>query len=413
MMNRQDVRQMTQNVLFVAALTLVLLALPYGPAWGDNLGPLNSDCIAGAAPGCPNPYPYPPAVFPSIQGRDNACSVLVGGGFTVLSGAVEAEGRVVILGNFSALSGAPYSMGWVGAGSFVIPDDDTSDESMGADDLFDWVIVGGATSIPASFVTLGGGPFMLSGDFRHVGPLTGTVFVNPPQGNVISDPGFDLSPFTATLAAALERSLCWGSQPSSANGEVEFLGTEIVFRSTDGASGLYVFNLDRDLDDDAGNPTPFIFENFPDDATLLINIDKPGSGDTVAILTGTFLDETAAEISPQLGERILWNLPDATTVLIGTDSQFRGSILVPRTDATTTLDTSTNGRLLIGGNLIQGDRSGGLEIHNYPFRGDLPVCRPPVPATEIPTLDPLGLLLLTVLLAAASLFLLARRRQRA
>ena len=82
-----------------------------------------SGCVAGAAPGCPIPYPYPPLTYPSIQGRDNGFNVFVGGNLVIMSGGAELEGRTYVNGNFDVQkSSGAFNVGYVGAGSYVIPD---------------------------------------------------------------------------------------------------------------------------------------------------------------------------------------------------------------------------------------------------------------------------------------------------
>ncbi|HNF46407.1 MAG TPA: hypothetical protein PK695_06405, partial [Chitinophagaceae bacterium] len=85
-----------------------------------NLYSQMSGCVAGAAPGCPIPYPYPPQTYPSIQGRDNGFNVFVGGNLVIMSGGAELEGRTYVNGNFNVQkSSGAFNVGYVGAGSYV------------------------------------------------------------------------------------------------------------------------------------------------------------------------------------------------------------------------------------------------------------------------------------------------------
>ncbi len=90
-----------------------------------------------------------------------------------------------------------------------------------------------------------------------------------------------------------------------------------------------------------------------------------------------------------LSSHFLWAFPDATQVALGTNDQFPGTIVVPRTDATLTVSTSTNGRVLANG-AVAYTGGAGIEHHNYPFAGP---CEPvpvvtepePEPSPEVPT----------------------------
>ncbi|NEE49665.1 choice-of-anchor A family protein, partial [Streptomyces sp. SID8455] len=90
-----------------------------------------------------------------------------------------------------------------------------------------------------------------------------------------------------------------------------------------------------------------------------------GSARTVATFMGSL---------PNAGlrERLLWNFPDATDLTLTGPAQFQGSVLVGQPASTTTLSMSgTNGRFYTAGSLTHtsSGRSGGQEIHAYPFDG--------------------------------------------
>ncbi|MCA9919863.1 MAG: choice-of-anchor A family protein, partial [Anaerolineales bacterium] len=183
----------------------------------------------------------------------------------------------------------------------------------------------------------------------------------------------DLAPYQNLLDAAVSRSQCWVGLTQSANAQfTDGGGGNYTFNSTNGASGLYVFTLNQDLDPGFGSS--LTFTNFPDDATILINVLGATRSLNITNITvnGTAMGTGSFTAEP-LAEQILWNFPTATTVTLNGSSQFWGSVVAPQADVT--LGTSTNGRLLIGGDLNQGTVSGaGLELHNYPFNGSLPTC---------------------------------------
>ncbi|MFD7560904.1 hypothetical protein ACFV9E_41265, partial [Streptomyces sp. NPDC059835] len=82
----------------------------------NGLGP----CIPGTGPGeaCPPVWPEPNNL--PFTGRDNNINVFVGGNMLVRRGAAEAEGKVVVLGDFDmnkSAGGNVYNVGIAGVGS--------------------------------------------------------------------------------------------------------------------------------------------------------------------------------------------------------------------------------------------------------------------------------------------------------
>lgn len=340
----------------------------------DNLGPSLSNCVPGTGT-CPNPYPDVNAVG-MLNGRDNAYNVFIGGNLTIGGGAAEMEGKIFVYGNMTLnkTNNGTYNMGYAGVGTGVLPDA-----------LTDWVTVGGNISVPSHNGTTDGTRFIIGGTslgaqdirgrLRYKGtltpPLDGTFpdpIDVPNNSQVINDPGLNLAPFDATFATLATKSSCWGALTSSTNGQflVDSAPDQYRFRSTNGAGGLYVFNVTVDLD--RGFQVPIVFENFPDTATILINLNKAGTGDTITINANDVLG-----LSDVLRERILWNFPDATTVNFIGNAPFYGSVLIPSRMSTANVSMSgMNGRFIVGGNLNH--TGGGAEFHNYPFRGELPCC---------------------------------------
>lgn len=99
-----------------------------------GLGP----CVPGKCP----PGPYPPVTNGGIKYRDNAINVFAGGDFLVRGSAAEAEGRVVVLGDFDQdkADGASsiYNVGEAGVDSRVTP-------PVGSD----WLTTGGGVTVGA------------------------------------------------------------------------------------------------------------------------------------------------------------------------------------------------------------------------------------------------------------------------
>lgn len=341
-----------------------------------------SECVAGAAPGCPNPYPYPPTnTHTAIQGRDNAFNIFIGGNFDILNGGSEAEGKIFVNGDLSVQknSGSSYSLGFVGAGSYVVPDNGT-----------DFVIVGGDVTSASGVHTGFGGSINTSltdvpGNLHYKGNLSGDVAADDIpagisgdsgiQGQLISDTALDLSSYQTMLDQLAGSSVCWADQPATtAKGTFTDNGSSVTFEG-DGTSGLYVYNLDQNIN--PGYASEIYFKNIPETATVLINVIKTGD---VTINAGNFyfvdgagtaLSDNAAD---RLAERVMWNFPNATNVYLTGANQFRGSVL--SSAATTYVDTSTNGRFVALGDVKQGSINlyGSFEFHNYPFNGSLPSC---------------------------------------
>jgi hypothetical protein len=82
-----------------SAVTVLVAAVVVGgftpPAQADQLPGGLGPCKPGS---CPSPYPA--LNSKAFAGRDDSVNVFVGGDLQVREGAAEAEGRVVVLGNF-------------------------------------------------------------------------------------------------------------------------------------------------------------------------------------------------------------------------------------------------------------------------------------------------------------------------
>jgi choice-of-anchor A domain-containing protein/uncharacterized repeat protein (TIGR01451 family) len=335
-----------------------------------RLGKPLTNCNPGALP-CPDPYPAI-GTYQALQGNDNTYAVFIGGDFTIQGSSAEAEGSVFVYGdlNMDKTSGI-YNMGWVGVGSFIAPDDQ-----------LDYVTVGGNVNVPNSGtrIEVGGIPSLSTparGNLRHKGTVSGNVAVTAP-GQIIADPNLDLAPFDAVFNELQTKSMCFANRATSSNATIDAQPWGVTISSTDGASGIYIINLDKNIDNGSGGATGITFSNFPDDATIIINMNQAGSADNITIRTYEMTG-----VSRRLGERILWNFPDAQNVAITGSSQFWGSVLIPNRNSTTLIaEPGMNGRFIAGGDVIHNGT--GNEFHNYPFRGTLPTdCSPPPTTASI------------------------------
>ncbi|MFE2197902.1 choice-of-anchor A family protein [Streptomyces amritsarensis] len=322
----------------------------------DGLGP----CVPGR---CPDPYP-PINSDGVLRGRDNGINIFAGGDFRVRGRASEAEGRLVVLGDFDqdkqAGGDSRYNIGIVGAGSLVPPPDGADFLTTGAD------------------VTVAPGESLLAdgGTVRYAGALTGTV-----TGRLAPDPAA-ATPYAGLRDRLSAASQCYarvGGQLRPATGTVVNSGFETVFTG-DGTSALQVFNVDADLVGTGGGQQGIRFARIPATATVLVNV--LGTTRTINTYSGGIADTDPLNA---YRERLLWNFPDATTVNLTGGGQFQGSFLMgqQRSETTITLP-GINGRFFTTGSVTHGSETvggGGQEFHAYPFDGDLPDCGGPAPVT--------------------------------
>ncbi|WP_098240841.1 SpaA isopeptide-forming pilin-related protein [Streptomyces formicae] len=316
-----------------------------------GLGP----CVPG---NCPS-GPYPPINNGSIQYRDDAINVYVGQDFLVREKAAEAEGRVVVLGDFdqdkaTGVSGI-YNVGEAGVGSRVTPSEGS-----------DWLTTGGDVKVAS-------GERLLAekGVVRHAGDATGTIV-----STVTKDPDA-AKPYVPLRNQLTEASQCYAhpTGPGSTRtptGTATHAGGETLFRG-DNTSKIQVFNVDFDLMGGSGGQEGIRFEGIPDDATVLVNI--LGTNRTINTYSGTIDDSSQLN---QMRSRLLWNFPDATSVEIKGTGQFQGSVLIGDQGSMATVSVpGMNGRFFTTGSLTHTSApsgGGGQEFHNYPFEGDLPDC---------------------------------------
>ncbi|MEU9622534.1 choice-of-anchor A family protein [Streptomyces sp. NPDC088251] len=347
----------------VPALTLGLGAVPaYAAPLPGGLGP----CVPGS---CPNPFPG--INNGPIAGRDNAINIFVGNDFLVRGRAAEAEGRVVVLDNFDqnkdAAASGLYNLGIVGVGSRVPPPN-------GADFLTTGRNV---TIASGQRLDTTGGLIGEQGVVRYAGTESGTV-----TGRLVHDPNA-AQPYTGLRNQLTTASRCYArvdGRPRHATGTAVNQGTQTVFRG-DGTSSLQVFNVDFDLTAPGGRQQGIVFQNIPDGATILVNI--LGGNRTINTFSGGIDDSTDPLNSYR--ERLLWNVPDATSVHLNGTGQMQGSFLMGDQSSMTTVTLpGINGRFFTTGSLTHTSSAtggGGQEFHAYPFNGDLPDCSGTTPVT--------------------------------
>ncbi|MET8507308.1 SpaA isopeptide-forming pilin-related protein [Streptomyces sp. NPDC004787] len=344
---------LTGAVVTTTAVPAFLLGAAAAPAVAAPLPGGLGPCVPGS---CPSPFPG--INNGDIAGRDKAINIFVGEDFLVRGAAAEAEGRVVVLDDFdmakSASASQVYNIGEVGVGSRVPPPTDS-----------DWLTTGGKISVAA-------GQRLLAeqGTVRHAGALTGTVV-----SKLVRDPDAT-DPYTALRDQLTAASRCYArvdGAPRTPTGTAVNQGGETVFTG-DGSSALQVFNVDFDLTGPTGGQQGIVFRNVPANATVLVNV--LGANRTVNTYSGGIDDRT--DPLNAYRERLLWNIPDATTVNLNGTGQFQGSVLVGEQKSSTTVTLpGINGRFFTTGSLTHTSSAsggGGQEFHAYPFNGSLPDC---------------------------------------
>ncbi|GGZ25614.1 choice-of-anchor A family protein [Streptomyces avidinii] len=321
-----------------------------------GLGP----CVPGD---CPDPYP-PIGSDGVPQGRDNGINIFAGGDFRVRGRASEAEGRLVVLGDFDqdkqTGGDSRYNVGIVGAGSRVPP-------PVGAD----FLTTGGSIAVATGERLLADG-----GVVRYAGALTGTV-----TGRPVRDPAA-AAPYAGLRDRLSAASRCYariGGQPRPATGTAVNNGFETLFTG-DNSSELQVFNIDANLVGNGGRQQGIRFTGIPATATVLVNV--LGATRTINTYSGGIADTDPLNA---YRDRLLWNFPDATTVNLTGSGQFQGSFLMGQQSSETTVTLpGINGRFFTTGSVTHTSAAtggGGQEFHAYPFNGDLPECGGPAPVT--------------------------------
>ncbi|MFJ1702051.1 choice-of-anchor A family protein [Kitasatospora sp. NPDC088346] len=322
----------------------------------------------GACTGSACPDPFPGHNNGPFAGRDASISVFTGGDFSVRGRAAEAEGRIVVLGDISVdkTGGGSYNMGVAGVGSRVPPPDGT-----------DFVTTGGNLTVATGTTLLVGEgdpafPAAPSawGNVRHRGTSTGTVGIAPNGRSLQDDTAGDaytaLRPYLTALSTCIARATTTGTVRSD--------GFTVTFAG-DGTSARQVFDVPGDIGT-AGRAVDLVLTGIPAGATVLVNL----AAADVLINTNTGSALPGDQLTA-LGPKLMWNFPAAATARITGGAQFQGSVLGGNPAGTTTLSTpGLDGRVYLAGNLVHDSARSGVEVHDYPFNGDLPDFPSPSPS---------------------------------
>ena len=310
-----------------------------------------------ATDACPATWPAL-HVGPPAGAFDGNVSVLVGGSLYVGGSALGAEGTVVTLGDavFAREVPGPYEVGVTALGSQVSP-------HAGSDML---AVGGNLGATAGTHVDVGQ---FLGGDVVVGGGVAEGSDLDPHGGTVDTGIADATAPYLDLVAQLAPKSVTYASLPTTGLAEVT---DSAITLTGDGVSTTQVFTLDGDalaLEGDVGRSLQL--RSVPQDAAVVINV----VGTAVTLDIDTLLTPDGLPVDPltdpyftSLATHLLWNAPFATTVDIGGLAELPGSLLVPAAASTTTLaGLGTNGRILVGGNLVH---TGVGELHAYPFLPD-------------------------------------------
>ncbi|KZM78877.1 DUF5979 domain-containing protein [Cellulosimicrobium sp. I38E] len=319
---------------------------------------------ASAALGfCPDPGDMPNiGNLPAFT--DSNVTVYTGGDYRATASAAESEGLLVVGGDAVVDAPGNFSVGAVGAGSQITPPDGAVMFAVG-----EGLDIAAGTSVTVGSTLPSGGAVNVGGTVTGAGSLSTAGTVPGVEAPVTEGMGpgalAEWSDFGSVIADASSTIAGW----PATTGVVS--GNRVVFTGT-GTDDPQVFSIDAtELD----GVTEVEFAAIPEGAAIAINVTGDAPVDfSPNFWVGNGVNQINA-FGPQFGNwasRILWNFESTPELALGRADQFLGTILAPAADATIT--TSTNGRVLVGGNLTFGDPSvtGGLEMHNYPWIGPGP-----------------------------------------
>lgn len=370
MTNTRSPEGLTSRRRLVASTSVLALtaALTLGAA---TVGPFVAPAAADQLPTCPdedNDGTVGPPLF-----TDNAVSVYVGGDFTANENAAESEGLLVVHGDASFERAGIFNVGIVGAGSGSAPTPGSTMLAVGGN-----LTIGPSSTVDVGAGATGGGAVHAGGGIEDESRLVTNgagATENMGLGPALDpyDPGVfpgEMDTVSGELAAL------------SVNGATAASDGTVIFTAgpDDPAhSGLQVFTIDAAT---LNGKTAVQFNGIPDGDSIVVNV----TGGPVTFspqdftADGVRVDAFGFPGFSAFASSLMWNFTGDTDVSIGQNGQFMGSIMGPGINLTAT--TSTNGRILVGGDYTMG--GAGTEHHNYPWNYAFPCDDdvPPLP-TEV------------------------------
>ncbi|ANJ28062.1 choice-of-anchor A family protein [Agromyces aureus] len=337
--------------------------------------------VIGAAPAtaatapaltCPPSGEMPPLGHLPVF-TDSSVAVFAGGDYRAQGGAAESEGLLLVAGDatFAKTGGGVFNIGSAGYGSGITPAGGTQMLAVGGD-----LSTVNGTQLHVGANLAGGGDVTVGGSIAAgttfdlwggdaTGELGAAKAMSPNAGfaSVLDDASDDLAALPATDSASTD-------------------GNQVRFASAVDRD-LYVFTISGSV---LGSKPEVVFDLASDSAPVLINV----TGAKLDWAPNYFADGTVRFDDPSGADfgtwssRLAWNIADATKVELGLNGQLIGTVLAPDADAQVT--TSTNGRLLVGGDLtVSGS---GVEHHNYPWIGGKGLDCTPEPAEPTDPVEP-------------------------
>ncbi|RXR25379.1 choice-of-anchor A family protein [Oerskovia turbata] len=353
----------TSRRRLVAATSVLVLtaALTLGAA---AVGPYVAPAAAEQLPTCPDGEgdgTVGPPLF-----TDNAVSVYVGGDFTAHENAAESEGLLVVHGDASFEREGLFNVGIVGAGSGAVPTPGSTMLAVGGN-----LTIGPSSAVDVGAGATGGGAVHVGGEIDGESRLVtngagaienmGASALLPYDPDVFPQEMVDVSAELAAFAA---------------NGTAARSGDTVIFTAGPDDpthSGLQVFEIDAAS---LNGTTALQFNGIPDGDSIVVNVTGGPVDFSPQDFTadGVRVDAFGFPGFGAFASSLMWNFTGDTDVSIGQNGQFMGSIMGPGINLTAT--TSTNGRLLVGGDYTMG--GAGTEHHNYPWNYAFP-CEDDVP----------------------------------
>lgn len=351
----------TSVLALTTALTLGAVAV----------GPFVAPAAAAQLPTCPdedNDGTVGPPLF-----TDNAVSVYVGGDFTANENAAESEGLLVVHGDASFERNGIFNVGIVGAGSGSAPTPGSTMLAVGGN-----LTIGPSSMVDVGAGATGGGAVHAGGDIDDESRLVTNgagAIENMGQGPALAPYDPDVFPGEMVTVSGELAVL-------TANGTTAASGGTVIFTAgpdDPSHSGLQVFTIDAAS---LNGATALQFNGVPDGDSIVVNVTGGPVSFSPQDFTadGVRVDAFGFPGFSAFASSLMWNFTGDTDVSIGQNGQFMGSIMGPGIDLTAT--TSTNGRILVGGDYTMG--GAGTEHHNYPWTYAFPCDddTPPLP-TEV------------------------------
>ncbi|TVR84996.1 MAG: choice-of-anchor A family protein, partial [Saprospirales bacterium] len=290
-------------------------------------------------------------------------NALIFGNFTNTGGGGSIQGRIAVEGNFNSGSGFT-----IGEGNPSITN--SLNSKMASDNL----IVGGnldfsggvrgnvlyntETNLPG-FISVGSA----SGIYRNISPDVDWIAARN---------------YFETISTSLAPSHIDNSCVGANTGVVTIIDANNIELDADNQSGIVVFELNS-----VSAAQSFNFINTSSAVAIIVNV----GGGTAAFTGGSIALDGVTISSPYTGinqdfiEKMLWNFYEATTFNLN-GYAIMGSVLAPFTT-----DVEFIGGDIVGQGIFSGDvtKSGGFDILNFCFNGDLDICEFEEP--DLPEVD--------------------------